>query len=57
MRLTEHAVALGRAGARERWKSVSVAERKEIMARVRAAKEHGDQQRRKAEPIVHRGER
>jgi predicted Fe-S protein YdhL (DUF1289 family) len=38
MRLTEHAIALGSAGARKRWEGVSDAERKRIMADVRAAK-------------------
>lgn len=39
-RLTEHAVALGKAGARNRWAGVSDADRRRTMERVRAAKKH-----------------
>jgi hypothetical protein len=38
MRLTEHAVALGKHGAKRRWQGTSAAERKRIMQLVRAAK-------------------
>jgi len=38
MRLTEHGAALGRAGGGKRWQGVPDAERKRIMAIVRAAK-------------------
>ena len=37
-RLTQHAAALGRAGAKTRWSAATPEERKRIMARVRAAK-------------------
>lgn len=37
-RLTEHAVALGKVGAKNRWAGVSDAERRRTMQRVRAAK-------------------
>jgi hypothetical protein len=38
MRLTEHAVALGKAGAKKRWDGIASAERKRVMESVRAAK-------------------
>lgn len=37
-RLTEHAVALGKHGAKMRWNNVDDAERQRIMSLVRAAK-------------------
>jgi hypothetical protein len=44
MRLTEHATALGRHGAKRRWQDTSAAERKRIMALVRAAKKRKREQ-------------
>jgi len=44
MRLTEHAVALGKEGAKSKWKGMNDAERKEIMKRVRAAKKRRPRQ-------------
>lgn len=37
-RLTEHAVALGKHGAKRKWEGVEPAERQRIMALVRSAK-------------------
>ena len=40
MRLTEHAVALGKHGGKRKWAGVDDAEKKRIMSLVRAAKKH-----------------
>ena len=48
-RLTEHATALGRVGAKSRWSGTTEAERKRIMSLVRAAKKKRDPKSAQAE--------